>query len=345
MRAVLAVAAVALVILSAPFSIDAAPPAPSVAAWGREAVRADTKTACVYTRNDLRLLAKFQRRVGRAFSCALVFNDAAPGWKGWIEPWVQVHPDPRFRWADWVAARPGRRLVLTQSLVPASVPADWRRRGARGEYDRYARALARNLIRKGLGDTVIRLSHEMNGDWYRDNIGDTVREHRDWARYWARVVRVMRRQPGAHFVFDWNIAAGYRAIPFERYYPGDGVVDIVGIDFYDYRFTRDVPARPGAGRWRRQFTQPGGLGEAIAFAKAHGKPISLPEWGLAKPGRYRGGLGDNPDFVRRIARLVRTTPTVYQAYFESPTGDTKQLKDAPRSRAVYRGSLLSRTPR
>lgn len=302
-------------------------------------MRADTKTACIYTRNDLRLLRGFQRRVGRSFSCALVFNDAAPGWKGWIEPWVIVHPDPRFRWDEWVAAKPGRRLVVTQALIPASVPADWRRRGARGEYDRYARALARRMVSAGLGDSIIRLGHEMNGTWYRDNVGSTPREFRDWRRFWARTVRVMRAQPGARFVFDWNIAAGYRPIPFAAYYPGDDVVDVVGIDYYDYRFTRDVPASGGAARWRAQVSQPGGLAAAIAFARRHGKPISLPEWGLAKPGEMRGGLGDNPDFVRRVARLVRHTPTVYQSYFESPTGDTKQLRDAPRSRAVYRRLL------
>ena len=322
-----------------PLGAGDAKPDRTAAAWAREAKRADTKTACIYTRNDIRLLEAFERRIGRTISCAVVFNDAAPVWAGWVEPWIQVHPEPKFQWAKWVAAAPGRRLVLTQSLVPSSVPADWRRRGARGEYDRYARALARNLIAKGLGSSIIRLSHEMNGTWYRDNVGNTPRDFRDWRRYWARTVRVMRAQRGADFLFDWNIAAGYRAIPFRSYYPGDDVVDIVGIDFYDYRFSQDVPTTPGDARWRSQVAQPGGLGDAIGFAKRHGKPISLPEWGLAKRGPYRGGLGDNPHFVKRIACLVQETPTAYQAYFESPTGDTKQLRDAPRSRAVYRRLL------
>lgn len=337
-------ATIALAALAGPATrtvADAAAPRAQAVAWSAEAQRADRKTACIYTRNDLELLAAFQRRIGRAFSCAVVFNDAAPGWAGWVEPWVQVHPDPRFQWDEWVRAEPGRRLVLTQSLVPADVPPDWRRRGARGLYDRHARTLARNLVRARLGDSVIRLSHEMNGTWYRDNIGSTPAQFRDWRRYWARIVRIMRAQPGARFTFDWNIAAGYRAIPFGAYYPGDDVVDVVGIDYYDYRFSADVPLRPGAARWRTQASQPGGLDAAIAFARRHGKPISLPEWGLAKRGPYRGGLGDNPDFVRRIARLVRTTPTLYQAYFESPTGETHQLRDAPRARAVYRRLLAT----
>ena len=161
-RRLAALAAILTACLAGPAAASATPPG-AVASWGREAVRADTKTACIYTRNDLRLLRGFQRRVGRSFSCALVFNDAAPGWRGWIEPWVIVHPDPRFRWDEWVAATPGRRLVVTQALIPASVPADWRRRGARGEYDRYARALARRMVSAGLGDSIIRLGHEMNG--------------------------------------------------------------------------------------------------------------------------------------------------------------------------------------
>ncbi len=273
----------------------------------------------------------------RRYDCVMVYNDAAPDWTGWAIPWITVHNDPRFKWDEWVAEAPGRRrLVITQGLIPSNLPKDWRARGARGEYERHARKLARTLVAAGLGDSVIRLGHEANGTWYHHSVGDTPRQWAQWRRFWARTVRAMRSQPGADFVFDWTVNAGYRPIPLEAWYPGDDVVDIVGIDLYDHTASPSIHARPGGRRWSDQVNQPGSLSAVTAFARRHGKPISIPEWGLAKPGEWRGGMGDNPDFVRRIARVVRTTPTAYSSYFESPTGDTLQLSRAPRSAAAYR---------
>jgi hypothetical protein len=340
---VLAAALAVLLLAAAALTGDRAHAAP--AGWGAGAERADAKRSCIYTRNDLVELRRFQRSIGRRYSCAMVFSNANPTWREWEMPWILVHPDERYRWADWVRAAPGRRLILTFTLVPDRAPADWRARGARGRYDRHARRLARNLVRAGLGASVVRLSPEMNGTWTRDHVGSTRADFRNWRRYWGRVVRAMRSVPGAAFTFDFNVAAGYRAIPFEQYYPGDGVVDIFGFDLYDDSTHLDVAMRPGRARWEGLARRRYGFRDAIAFARAHGKPISIPEWGLAKVDPDRGGLGDNPDFVRRLARLVRATPIVYQAYFENDSGLALRLRDAPRSRAVYRALLSPRRPR
>lgn len=295
------------------------------------------KAPCIYTRNNLSLLRGFERRSGRSFNCVEVYSDASPDWNGWFKPWFLAHPNPDFAWPAWVSANPEkRRLIIAQSMIPTrGMPADWRERGAHGAYDEHVRELATNLVAKGLGSSVIRLGHEMNGTWYPDNVGSTPRDFRAWRMYFRRIVRIMRSVPGAHFVFDWNVAAGYRPIPFSAYYPGDGAVDIVGIDFYDYGFP-GVSTRPGAARWRGQYRQPGGLAAAIAFARKHHKPISLPEWGLATRGGTKNGIGDDPYFVAQIAKLVKRSDLAYQAYFECPNGETLELASAPRSLRVYR---------
>jgi hypothetical protein len=295
------------------------------------------KAPCIYTRNNLSLLRRFERRAGRTFTCAEVYSDASPDWKGWFKPWFLAHPNPDFAWPAWVGADPAnRRLIIAQSMIPTrGVPANWRERGASGRYDRYIRELAVNLVAKGLGSSVIRLGHEMNGTWFPDNVGSTRRDFHAWRAYFRRIVRIMRSVPGAHFSFDWNISAGYRAIPFSEYYPGDDAVDIVGIDFYDYGFP-GVSAKAGAARWRAQYGQPGGLRAGIAFARKHRKPISLPEWGLATRGGAKNGIGDDPYFVSQIAKLVKRTAVAYQAYFECPNGETLELASAPRSMRTYR---------
>ena len=73
----------------------------------------------------------------------------------------------------------------------------------------------------------------MNGTWYHDSLGNDPAQYGDWSAYWARIVKVMRSVSGAHFLFDWNVNAGYRNIPLASYYPGDSVVDVIGIDIYD----------------------------------------------------------------------------------------------------------------
>ncbi len=292
---------------------------------------------CAYTANRVDQLAAFGAAIGTPVDCALVFNNAAPGWSDLQQPWFTVHGDPAFNWADWKSAAPGRRLVITQSLVPSNAPPDWRRRGARGAYDWRAKRLARNLIADGLGDSVIRLAHESNGTWTKDGLGDDPAAYTDWSTYWGRFARAMKSVRDSHFVFDWTVNAGTRPIPLDAYYPGDDVVDIVGVDVYDFwdePLLGPAPADPVT-RWGVRYDEPAGTGSVVAFAAAHDKPLSIPEWGLSAVG-HKGGAGDNPTFIAGIAGIVSGHDVAYQSYFEATTDVGMLLTDAPRSLAAYR---------
>ena len=329
LRLVLPLAAAGVAIAAVAVAIAATRPG------GEREVRVPQNQTCAYSRNRLSALRQFELKTGRSFDCVEVFNDAAADWRGWERPYFLNHPDRDFAWPDWVARKPDRRrLVVAQSLIPDDAPRDWRERGARGQYDAHARRLARNLVARGLGSSVIRLAHEPNGDWYRHTVGNRPAQQRAWRLYWRRTVRAMRSVDGSKFVFDWNINSGYRPIPFERYYPGDDVVDVIGVDFYDDG--ERIPRRAGAARWRAQWREKGGLRAAMIFARRHGKPVSIPEWGLLS--RAGDGVGDNPDFVRRIAALSRRDGFAYHSYFDAPgmRGDVIGLAAAPRALAEYR---------
>jgi hypothetical protein len=278
----------------------------------------DSKTSCVYTQHSISGLARFSALIGRDVSCAVVFNDVATNWTDWASPWILGGNDPDVRWAGWVAAKPGRSLVITQSLVPTGVDPDWRAQGASGAYDQHIRDWATALVAGGLGSSIIRLGHEANGDWYYDSIGTTPSDYASWAAYWARFVQVARTVPGAHFTFDWTVNAGYQRIPFDSYYPGDDVVDIIGIDQYDgiaYAPT-PPPATPQA-RWAGILAAKDGLGALMSYATAHGKPLSLPEWGLMVAGSANGsGGGDDGYYVDQIAAIVRTHAVAYEGLWE-----------------------------
>jgi hypothetical protein len=284
----------------------------------------DTKTTCVYTDGSINALTGFTGLTGQPVSCVLLYNDSNTTWSQWASPWFA---QPKYGWQQWLRAEPARRVVLSQELVPDQVPSNWRELGAAGAYDRYARQLAVTLVAAGMGNAVIRLGHEMNGTWYHDSLGNDPAQYGAWTAYWARIVRAMRSVPGAHFLFDWNVNAGFRNIPFSSYYPGDDVVDVIGVDIYDSGMPGDP--RDPAVRWTRLEKEPGGLAQIVAFAREHGKPLSFPEWGVVTTAD--GGLGDDPAYVTGIATAVKDNDVLFQAYFDRATGGVMPLQDAPRS--------------
>jgi hypothetical protein len=139
----------------------------------------------------------------------------------------------------------------------------------------------------------------------------------------------MRSVPGTALEFDWNPNNGrnrYDAVP---YYPGDDVVDYVGVDAYDaswawgtYPYPDDCDARCRSGRQRNAWHRSvlggrRGLEFWSAFARHHGKPMSLPEWGLwSRPDGHGGG--ENDYYLRRMHAFVSDprNGVAYQSYFE-----------------------------
>ena len=291
-------------------------------------------TACAYAGSHISALESFGRAVGRQFSCAMVYNTATTTWAGWASPWFTHTRIADEDWRAWATARAGRTLVITQPLVPSKPGAGWAAAGARGDDDTYATRLARNLVSAGLGRSIIRLGPEANDTTQADSLGASPTDLESWRADWARIARVMRAVPGAHFTFDWTVNAGTRAIPLDAYYPGDGVVDVIGIDSYDASIAHAPSADPRA-RWATLYSQPSGLGEVIAFAVAHSKPLSLPEWGLVAAGPH-GGAGDDPTYVDGIAAVIASVGVSYQACFVAPSNGVVPIQTAPRSLAAYR---------
>jgi Glycosyl hydrolase family 26 len=291
--------------------------------------------ACVYAAHSHRTMQRFERMVGRTLDCAVVFNNAAPNWHYWERPWFVSHNDPDLNWARWATApHTSRLLVISQSLTPGSVlGGDWRTAGAWGRYDAHFTALARNLVAAGLGRSVIRLAHEANYAGSTNPVGARRFQQLAWRRFWRRAVRAMRRVPGAHFRFDWTVNAAFDPIPLARIYPGNDVVDMVGVDAYD------AGVRATRGRWHALASRPVAIDDVARFAARHHKPLSIPEWGLMPRGRQWLGGGDDPAYVAGIDRVLRTRRVAYQAYFYAH--DTAaQLRRSPRAlrrvRALYR---------
>ena len=245
----------------------------------------------------------FAKSVPASVPYAFDFIDGNNGWEQMLNPWALDS------WAPWVKSSPGRRLVLSVPMLPASAKGQMAA-GAAGSFDAHFTQLARDMVSRGLGASIVRIGWEANGTWF---IWSAVPDPAVWKAFFRRIVLAMRAVPGAAFSFDWAANPG-TSLAFADFYPGDDVVDIVGLDTYNTKWG-DSTSTPEQ-RWNFQLNQFNGLVAHRDFANAHGKPLSFPEWGLYPKGDEQGGGGDDPYYIDRMADWIASNNVAYQSYFD-----------------------------
>ncbi|EHN73143.1 secreted protein, partial [Streptomyces coelicoflavus ZG0656] len=247
--------------------------------------------------------------------------------------WSNIEGAPGFLdvWADWRTRKADRMLVLNVPMMERNEEhvdddevRELLRQGAAGRFDHHFRALAERLVALKVPDTVLVLGWEMNGTTYTHRCGP---DPEAWKTYWNRIVTTMRAVPGQKFRFDFAPSRGRDAVPWTRCYPGDDTVDIIGMDSYD---------QPRGMTFDEQVKEPYGLQAHVDFAKAHGKPVSYPEWGL-----FRNG--DNAAYMRGMLAWMDEHKPVYNTVTDYCPHGVWQCDDNPRSTAVYRSVLFGRT--
>jgi hypothetical protein len=183
--------------------------------------------------------------------------------------------------------------------------------------------LGQNLVGAGLPDTIIRIAHEFNGNWYWYN---PAGQEAQFIAYWRQIVTTMRAVPGSSFQFAWNpsigVASYINGAPYypEAAYPGDGWVDYIGPDIYDTNWTIYPTSGPITVAMQQQVwaslsTGDHGLAWYVSFAAAHGKPLAVPEWGLWSAGSNHGG-GDDPAFIQNMHDWFFANKVAFGEYFD-----------------------------
>jgi hypothetical protein len=260
------------------------------------------------------------------------------------ETWADISaPDTMIAaWKD----KPYRQ-VYSVGLLPDGDASATIERGAGGEYDVHYQELAQRLIAAGQQDATIRLGWEFNLDssrWQTDDPDAFI-------AYWRRVVAAMRAQPGQAFKFDWNPNNGKAKYDAVNYYPGDDVVDYVGVDAYDVAYTSKTYPYPDncdqscrldrqKNAWKQSVLGGSrGLRFWSRFAAGHGKKLTLPEWGLWEREDGHGG-GENTYYLQQMAAFIADpdNAVAYQSYFEfdGPDGKHRLMVDYPDAGDVYR---------
>jgi len=196
------------------------------------------------------------------------------------ETWEQFS---RFTWVPgiWKKLNPARIVSWSVPLTMKGTPlADI----AAGKHDIEFAGAAR-AIADAQPKAIIRLGWEMNleqSNWFAKG------KEADFVAAFRRIVEVFRKQSRS-FRFDWCPGWGPQETPADLAYPGNDVVDYIGLDVYDFKF-EGTPEE----RWQKFYlTAPFGLQWHREFASLHGKPMSYPEWGV-------GNFGDNPYFIGKM---------------------------------------------
>jgi hypothetical protein len=238
--------------------------------------------------------------------------------------------------ASWQAFDSAQRVIQdwqgqnTGILLSIAVPL-WAGYGdhlaatASGYYNQHFVTMARNLVAAGLGHSVLRLGWEFNGGWFRWGITTHGKPYqyatraRQFASAWREIVTAIRHVKGAHFKFDWCISAGPHYRNLTLAWPGKSYVDYVGMDVYDWN-RPGVPNTPKA-RWHAIVHQGTGLAWVAKFAKAHGTPISVPEWALVHDSvQKKHSGGDDQSFVRHMHDWFASHNLGYENYFNYTDG-------------------------
>jgi len=199
-------------------------------------------------------------------------------------------------------------LVVSQGLVPEGASADLAACAA-GTHDADFRDFGTLMKRYGRGDSVVRLGWEFNertSSWRAD-------DPQTWIACYRRAATNIRAT-NPEVLLDWTInahgtPAGVCAGLSTNCYPGDDYVDIIGIDNYDH-----YPWSPTRAAFDQAATDPEGLTWLYSFARGHGKPFSVGEWGVVPTG---DAGRENPSFVQwmRDWFAAHASHLAYEAYF------------------------------
>lgn len=240
-------------------------------------------------------------------------------WLGKRADGVQLHTG-RAGWGDWsssigwlVNMWKGVDRPIYWSIPLIAQGATLADAGAgkfNGNYVNAARTLAAGY--PNAAKIYVRTGWEFNGNWQPWAAAGKEAQYRAAFRQFVTSFRSVSNR----FVFEWTPNVGDQGMNPENAYPGDDVVDIIGMDFY-YNHQWDPADGAKAFAWHRD--EKYGLAWHQNFASQHKKPTAYAEWGVS-------GNTDGT-YVQAAANWFATHNIVYASYWNSNAAYPGKLSD------------------
>jgi mannan endo-1,4-beta-mannosidase len=187
---------------------------------------------------------------------------------------------------------------------------------AGGDHDRYLRRWG-GQIADLEQDVIIRLMHEMNGDWYPWSPGVNSNEPADFVAAWQRIHTLFGEEGATNVIWEWAPNQLYDgATALEPLYPGDDYVDRIGISAYNWG--EDAAEYH---RWRAvdELFQPT-VAEIRTFTDV---PIGIAETASSSVG------GDKAAWLESLFRYALDNDYAFLTYFNMETHRDWPIDDEP----------------
>lgn len=222
----------------------------------------------------------------------------APGLVMWYSAWSDNAAFPATAAAK-IAATGATPVVTWEPWNPAygaNQPAYALKRIAAGDFTTYETSWAKQIKAYGK-PVVLRFAHEMNGSWYPWSAQANGNTASDYVAAWRQVRSVFNRQKVTNVTWSWSPNVPYPgSTPMASLYPGDGYVDQVALDGYNW-----ATLQPGSTWTSFWDVFSGGVSEIRTVTS---KPLYVGEVGCPEVG------GDKPTWVRDMFAALAQHPEV-----------------------------------
>jgi hypothetical protein len=216
-------------------------------------------------------------------------SDKPPAIVMWYQPWTKNGPRdfdpaatvsvyelgavPMVTWEPW---DPGKDANTLKN--PERQPAYRLANINSGKFDPYIRSFAR-AVKSVRGPVMIRLMHEMNGDWYPWSGTANGNSPGEFVTAWRHVHDIFEAEGATNVTWVWSI--NHESVPgtsrnaYSVYYPGDSYVDWVSISGFNWGTSSPGTLWHPLDYW---YNKP------MAYLATTGKPIIVSEFASVENG-------------------------------------------------------------
>ena len=133
---------------------------------------------------------------------------------------------PVLTWESFAGLQGSTWNTLNQSTYSLSTIID-------GDHDAYITSFAKAVATARL-PVVIRLDHEMNGNWFPWSEGRNGNSTGQYVEAWRHIWTLFQQAGATNVIWDWapNVIRGATISDLQELYPGDQYVDWIGLSAY-----------------------------------------------------------------------------------------------------------------
>ena len=178
---------------------------------------------------------------------------------------------PVLTWQSFAGLQGSTARTLDQSAYTLATIID-------GDHDAYITTFAK-AVKAAQYPIVIRLDHEMDGNWFPWSEGVNGNTSGQYVEAWRHIWTLFQEAGATNVIWDWapNILRGATNTDLAELYPGDKYVDWIGLSAYDdTEYTAKALILPSLDAIR-EFTQ---------------RPLLITETG-AEPGEQKTAFTEN----------------------------------------------------